>query len=235
MYYLTIYKSGRTQSELHLNNYAFKYFNGKTEEDLIDFNILGSPEISIAESKEDSQDVIKCTFNRIDIPDGNANITYFFKVVRNETHLDGEEINTIALFESPYYTIYERNPKYNNDGKITLTAKGLGLSNWVYLNVIAQIQQNNILEYVSYNGKVFIRPSPDKDPNIEDDDGGNKTVLFLVVGGILILIVVALGVAIFIFQQRNKALLNQVKHVSFQQTNTNSDPNLLLQNKNINN
>jgi hypothetical protein len=34
-----------------------------------------------------------------------------------------------------------------------------------------------------------------------------------------------------IFQQRNKNLLNQVKHVSFQQTNSNNnvDPNLLLQ------
>ena len=237
MYYLTIYKRGRTITETHLNNYAFKYFNGRTEEDLIDFNILGSPEISIAESKDskdESQDVIKCTFNRIDVPDGHANITYFFKVVDNATHLYGEEINTIAVFESLYHTVYERNPKYNNDGKITLTAKGYGLSNWVYLNVIAQIQQNNILEYVSYKGKVFVRPSPKGGDPKKDDDDGNNTILILSVGGILVLIVIALGVAIFIFQQRNKALLNQVKHVSFQQTNTNSDPNLLLQNNNIN-
>ena len=100
------------------------------------------------------------------------------------------------------------------------------------MNVIAQIQQNNILEYVSYNGKVFVRPSPsggDGDKKQESESGGDNTVLFLVVGGILVLIVIALVVAIFIFQQKNKALMNQVKHVSFQQTNSNTDPNLLLQ------
>jgi hypothetical protein len=216
---------------LYLNNYAFKYFNGKTEEELIDYKILGSPEITITESKEELKDSIKCTFNKIDLQDGEANITYFFKVVENKTHHYGEEVNTIAVTESPYFTVYERNPKDNN-GKITLTAVGYDLSNWVYLNVIAQIQQNNILEYVSYNGKVFVRPNPNKEttPSKETEEESNHTALFVIVV-ILVVIAVALVVVIVIFQQRNKALLNQVKTVSFQQTNTNTDP--MLQN-NIN-
>ena len=232
MYYLIIYKRGRTTSELYLNNYAFKYFNGKTENDLIDYKILGSPEITISESKDELKDAISCTFNRIDILDNTANVTYFFKVVDNRTHHYGEEVNTIAVTESPYFTVYKRNPQYDNNGKITLTAKDYDLSNWVYLNVIAQVQQNNILEYASYNGKVFVRPSPsggDGEKKQESESSGDNTVLFVVVGGILILIVIALVVAIFIFQQKNKALMNQVKHVSFQQTNSNTDPNLLLQ------
>ena len=232
MYYLIIYKRGRTTSELYLNNYAFKYFNGKTENDLIDYKILGSPEITISESKDELKDAISCTFNRIDILDNTANVTYFFKVVDNRTHHYGEEVNTIAVTESPYFTVYKRNPQYDNNGTITLTAKDYDLSNWVYLNVIAQVQQNNILEYVSYNGKVFVRPSPsggDGEKKQESESSGDNTVLFVVVGGILILIVIALVVAIFIFQQKNKALMNQVKHVSFQQTNSNTDPNLLLQ------
>ena len=231
LYYLIIYKRGRTVSELYLNNYAFKYFNGKTEEELIDYKILGSPEITITESKEELKDSIKCTFNKIDLQDGEANITYFFKVVENKTHHYGEEVNTIAVTESPYFTVYERNPKDNN-GKITLTAVGYDLSNWVYLNVIAQIQQNNILEYVSYNGKVFVRPNPNKEttPSKETEEESNHTALFVIVV-ILVVIAVALVVVIVIFQQRNKALLNQVKTVSFQQTNTNTDP--MLQN-NIN-
>ena len=55
--------------------------------------------------------------------------------------------------------------------------------------------------------------------------------MFVVVGVILIAIVIGLVITIFIFQQKNKNLLNQVKHVSFQQTNSNNnvDPNLLLQ------
>ena len=231
LYYLIIYKRGRTVSELYLNNYAFKYFNGKTEEELIDYKILGSPEITISESKEELKDAIKCTFNKIDVQDGEANITYFFKVVENRTHHYGEEVNTIAVTESPYFTVYERNPRDTN-GKITLTAIGYDLSNWVYLNVIAQIQQNNILEYVSYNGKVFVRPNPNKEttPREETEAESNHTALFVIV---VILVVIAIGlvVVIVIFQQKNKALLSQVKTVSFQQTNTNTDP--MLQN-NIN-
>ena len=241
LFYLYIYKKSRTSAELYLNNYAFKYFNGKTLDDLYEYRIVNSPEINITETKEEEEDVITCTFNKIDLPQGSANITYFFKVVENKTHYYGESCNTIAVTESPYYTIYERNPKDVQD-KITLTARGY-LSNWVYLNVIAQIQQNDILEYVSYNGKISVRPPPEnkdddndkKDENNKRDDNNSNynqtdnTTLFVIIGVILAIIVVGLVVTIIIFQQRNKNLLNQVKHVSFQQTNTNTDPNLLLQ------
>ena len=107
-------------------------------------------------------------------------------------------------------------------------AKG-NLKNWAYLNVIAQIQQNNVLEYVAYNGVKIIRPKPSGEK--KDNSGKTSTTLFFTVAGILFFVVVALFVIIIIFQQRNKNLLNQVKHVSFQQTNSNNnvDPNLLLQ------
>ena len=162
--------------------------------------------------------------NKLDIENGKANVTYFFKVVENSTHVYKEEINTIAVTESPAYTVFERNP-LDDGGKITLIASGY-IDNWCYLNVIAQVQQNNILEYVAYEGKVLVRPNKNSSNNSKDN-----SVLFFVVGGILLMIVAALIVIIFIFQQRNKNLLNQVKHVSFQQTNSsnNVDPNLLLQ------
>ena len=228
-YYLYIFKRERTVSEEFLNNYAFKYINGKEESDFYDYPILESPEINIEESKEGDEDVIKCTFNKLEVEDGKANVTYFFKVVENLTHIYGEEINTVAVTESPYYSVYERNPAGNN-GKVTLTARGK-LSNWVYLNVIAQIQQNNVLEYVAYNGKKHVRPYSGGDS--KDKSQSDNTAMFVVVGIILIAIVIGLIVTIFIFQQKNKNLLNQVKHVSFQQTNTNPnnnvDPNLLLQ------
>ena len=146
------------------------------------------------------------------------------KVVENSTLIYGEEINTIAVTESPAHTSFERNPLVDGN-KISLTASGY-IENWCYINVIAQFQQNNIIEYVAYEGKVEIRPYSGK-----EDKNNDNSVLFFVVGGILLMIVAALIIIIFIFQQRNKNLLNQVKHVSFQQTNSNSnvDPNLLLQ------
>lgn len=229
LYYLFIYKKATTISELYLNNYAFKYINAKHESEFFDFPILESPEININESKEEDQDIITCIFNKLDIPNGYANITYFFKVVENKTYYYGEECDTIAVTESPYYTVYERNPQ-DIDGKIKLIAKG-NLSNWVYLNVIAQVQQNDILEYISYNGKKFVRPNQD-DKKKEDDgnDNNNSNIsLYIIIGSILLFIIIVLIVVILIFRKRNKYLLAQVKHVSFKKNINNSDPNLLLE------
>ena len=123
------------------------------------------------------------------------------------------------MTESPYYTVYERNPEYKD--KITLTAKG-NLKNWVYLNIIAQVQQNNILEYIAYNGKVFLRP------NGNEESKNSNVALFIGVGCGLLVVVIGLVITILIIKRRNKELLNKVKHVSFQKGQNNMDPNLLL-------
>ena len=131
--------------------------------------------------------------------------------------------------ESPYHTVYKRNPEAD-EGKITLSATG-DISNWCYLQVIAQIQQDTILEYVAYKGVKNIRPPPKN----SDSLGGVNTTVFVVVAIILLALIAGLVVLVFIFQQRNKSLLNQVKHVSFQQNSgtaintSSSDPDLLLQ------
>ena len=228
LYYLYIFKKDqRKESDQYLNNYAFKYINAKEESQLFDYPIAGSPKLEIKETKEGLFTTIQCKFNKLEIENGQANVTYFFKVVENFTHVYGEEVNTIAVTESPYYTVYERNPPVDDEGKITLTAKGY-ISNWVYLNVIAQVQQNNILEYIAYEGEKFVRPYAGK----TEESSENNTAMYFIIGSILVAIVIGLIVAIVIFQQKNKYLLNQVKHVSFQQTNTNNnnnvDPNLLL-------
>ena len=102
-----------------------------------------------------------------------------------------------------------------------MVARG-NLSNWVYLNVIAQVQQNHVLEYISYNGIIILKPDKDK----------NYLLIFLAIGGALLIIVLILLLVIFIIYRRNKQLLNKVTHVSFQKGGNNSDPNLLLQKSN---
>ena len=223
LYYLYIYKKDNTLSEVHLNNYAFKYLNARNESEIYDYPIYKSPEIQISEQIENGEDVINCTFNKLDIDSDKANITYFFKVVENSTYYYGEDCNTIAVTESPYYSVYQRNPK-DNKGEITLSARG-DLSNWVYLNVIAQVQQNNVLEYISYNGKYFLRP----DPNKNDSSDSNSYTVYIIVGSVLLVIILGLVIFIIIYKMKNKNLMSQVQHVSFQKTNSNSDPNLLLQ------
>ena len=121
---------------------------------------------------------------------------------------------------------HKRNPEDNN-GKITLSATG-DLANWCYYQVIAQIQQDTFIEYVAYDGIKKIRDPPTKD---SESSGGINTTVFVVVAVILLALIAGLAVVVFIFQQKNKSLMNQVKHVSFQQNpgTTNTDPDLLLQ------
>ena len=52
--------------------------------------------------------------------------------------------------ESQYYIVYKRNPPDSN-GKITLSVTG-NFSIWGILQIFAQIQQDTILEFVTYNG-----------------------------------------------------------------------------------
>ena len=225
-------KDYRDEYSMFLDNYVFKYINIEKEEDYTDYKILnddGRLEVEEGTDPTTGEHTITCTFNRINVTKNEANITYFFKVVDNETHYYEESYQTIAVMESPYVVVYKRNPEDNN-GKITLKAKG-EIANWVYLQVIAQIQQNTILEYVAYEGKSFLRP-PKEGGDDSKTGSGITTQTFVIVGGILLLLIIGLVVVVFIFQQRNKSLLNQVKHVSFQQNaqNTGSaDPNLLLQ------
>ena len=109
------------------------------------------------------------------------------------------------------------------------------------MEVIAQIQQDTILEYVSYKGIANIRPSPKKKDEDKDDGGdssdggstgkkGNSVTVFIVVVVILVALAVGLGIIVFIIQRNNKSLINQVKHISFQQNQNagNADPDLLL-------
>ena len=98
------------------------------------------------------------------------------------------------------------------------------------------------MEYVSYKGHYIYRP-----PKESNDNGNNagkvNATAFYVVGAILIILVIGLIVAIIYFKIRNQALLEQVKHVSFQKTNSanykkntnknsNVDPSNLIQNEN---
>ena len=152
IYYLQIYKNKETKNEIYLNNYSFKYINVKSEEELIDYKILDSSGLTYSETiKENDNIIISCIFNKLDIEKEEANITYFLKVIDNSTYINNESYDTIAMTESPHHISYKRNPK-DNEGKIYLTAKG-NLINWGYLNIIAQIQKGDNVEYLSYGGR----------------------------------------------------------------------------------
>ena len=110
---------------MHLNTLMVKM------NPIYDYKILDSPDISYFESIDGTFAEITCIFNKLDIEQSKANVTYFFKDTENSTHVYNEDINIIPVL----YCVFERNP-FDNNGKIALRAF-VFLTNFAYLNAIA--------------------------------------------------------------------------------------------------
>ena len=187
--FLTFFRKGiennnnnNTNNE-QLTNYAFKYINAETEKNFTEYK-MSNPNLTVI--KENNGRIIKCIFNKIHADADNVDITYFIKIMKLSSYIQGEEINTIAVTESPSYVYYYKNPHsldYDED-KISMIANAENISlfeNLAYINVIAHIQQQNIIEYVAYNGiksnNITIRIK--KEDNNNKIQIGQKGVLFL--------------------------------------------------------
>ena len=216
-------------------NYAFEYLNLESEDQFFNYQIYGK-DGSIEYKEEDSNGnkTITCTFNRIDVPDNQANVTYFLKIADVRDYIEDENFQTVAVTETPCYIKYKRNPSHSNN-KITLSATG-DFKYWNYIQVTAQIQQNKALDYVAYNGVKIDKENPnnsdkksDGNPNDTTLTKTSKTGLIIGISVALVIIIIGLVGVIFYFQKKNKSLMDQVKHVSFQQNSSAaSDPDLLL-------
>ena len=171
--YLRIFKKDSKKNEDFSNNFVFKYMNAKLESDFFDCS-MSSSKIKLekkSDPKEPIFDIIKVTFDQIHTEQGIANITYILKAVDNSNYFPDEEINTIAAtVSSPVLMTYERNPMDKED-TITLSAKGQ-LTNWEYINIIAQIQENDNVEYISYDAitKNEYIPSDDTPSDVTPSD-----------------------------------------------------------------
>ena len=168
--FLSIFrKQGSTRDE-RLANYVFKYINAKAKTDFFDYKTL-SNNLSCTYSP-DGYDLIKvrCVMNQIHVDKGEADIIYSLKIVSANNYLKGEEANTIAVTESESHIAYIRNPipgADNDPDKIEISANS-SFSNLGYITVIAQIQQNNIIEYSAYNA--IYDPSKDDDETEDTEE-----------------------------------------------------------------
>ena len=175
--YLNIFKKkyGAVLNE-QLTNYAFKYITAESEGDFYDYksmsNILNC-EVKHGVVSENS-DTVQCIFNQIHSDLGEMNVTYFLKVVENSNYIYGEQMNTIAITESPNTVFYKRNPIAgvgDDDDKILMKGDGY-FSNLGYINIIAQVQQNNIIEYVAYDAIMDLKPDPSENEEENKEEKG---------------------------------------------------------------
>ena len=230
--YLNVYKKSYMEDpNTHIQNYAFKYINVESDDQFFDYGIKNNNgSLTYKDERKDGKVTITATFNRVDIDKGKANITYFLKIVDSRTYIPGEDFNTVAVTESPYFTKYKRNPDFDATDKITLSATG-DFQYWRCIQVIAQIQQNKVLEYIAYDSVCTEKnvPTDHKDGGDENlNEKSDNTGLLIGISVVLALLIIGLAILVFYFQKKNKSLMNQVKHVSFQQNNSTSDPDLLL-------
>ena len=224
--FLNIFKNSTEEKE-ELQNYVFKYINIAKDSEFIDYKILNNNgSINYIEEKEK----ITCSFNKINIPQNEeVNITYFFKIINAKDYIENESIKTIALTQSPYISTYKRNPTNDNNGKITLSINE-DFPQWTYLQVIAQIQHYGVIDYVAYEG-IYKERKINPDNSDDKNDSNNNTALFIGLSVSLLIVIIVLVIVAIYFRRKNNSLMNQVKHVSFQKSESDNPDFLLAKDK----
>ena len=128
-------------------NYVFKYVNIEDESEFIDYKIKNdNGTIELIEEQKYEEVNLTIIINKIDIEPNQANVTYILKMIK-EAFI--EDINSIFLSESNCYNKYFKNLT-DKDGKIIININGDFL-NWNYIQIIAQIEKDDQIDYVAYN------------------------------------------------------------------------------------
>ena len=174
VFYLNFFRKNGVKSNRKLSNYVFKYMSAKYEQDFYNYTI-----------KNDNLIIIKNTystiinFNPINFDRKNMIITYFLKIIKNTDYITREYMNTIAITESPSLIKYERNPSFtekNNINYISFEVEGQS-KDWKNINIIAQIKEQNIIEYIAYNGLILTIEIYIKSLREEINIGQNRVII----------------------------------------------------------
>ena len=217
--YLNVFLKDSNQ---RINNYAFKYINTDKKEKLFEYNTLGN-DLSIKVKNEKVKGgklKLTATFKKID-SNRKINVIYSLKVVLKRNNDIKELTNTIALSQSPSIVKQVENPKEN---EIKLTLENID-GDYRYAQVIAQINDGPITEYVAYNAYMH-----------KSSRSGNAAIFAIVVISIILfIIVIILIIVIITFNAKNRDLLQKVNAVSFvdpNQKGINEGGNLLMDDNN---
>ena len=203
------------------NNYVFKYINADNRNKFFEYKINGNANLNVKEVN----DLLEVKFNTINSK--NVDIIYSLKGILSNDYISNENFDTIALTQSKSTVNKTKNPDKN---EITLSLKK---DTYRYVQVIAQIRDGPITEYVAYNRYSFIK---EEDNENNTNNKTSKTSLYVVIGisvGLLIIVII-LVIVIFSYNAKNKDLMDQVNKISFVSSGAKpkDDTNLLLDNQN---
>ena len=197
--YLNIFSKDKNIDK-KLNNYVFKYIN--SENNFIEYPIAkNKPQIKY--EKNDNQNKITVKFNKIE--KNNLNIIYSLKAIPSKYSIKDEIINTIAITESNCLIIKEKNPKDENDViTMSINTKDEEIK---CVEVIAQIKDGSITEYVAYNPICF-----DK----EEDKNENKNYgIYFVFGFTALMILIIVFIVLLVLKNKYKKMNDEINEISY--------------------
>ena len=228
--YLNVFlKDDSKSTNPRSNNYVFKYINSKSRKLFFEYPILNNKSsiTKIVNKKEKHRCDIEVKFNRIEKE--NINVIYSLKVARRWEH-SSEELNpSIALSDIGSRVVQSHNPKGD---EITMKINNIE-DNYSYLEVIAQIIDGPIIEYVAYEPSYNdIRPPNDNNKdNKNNTNQSNKSQLWIIItlSSIIGIIIIVLVTVVCVYHRKNKDLLKTVNTVSFAEEGAkgNGNENLL--------
>ena len=162
--YLNVFLSDEApDDDTRLNNYVFKYMNSDDKSKFFEYHILNDNSKIKATVSEDNSLTVK--FNRIDSKN-NADIIYTLKVAKKWDLSSKEENCSIALSETE--SLFKKEEKPSGD-EITMEMDNI-YKDYAYIEVIAQIKDGPIIEYVAY--EPFY--SNDHDEKQEEEEDNNE-------------------------------------------------------------
>ena len=207
--YLNIFHNNEKAKNEKTTNYAFNYINGNSKNDfpLFDFR---TEEFTLFESKQGSNYNYIIKF--VPLPYEGMDITYLIKFVEKEEWFDGESGNCIALRESKSF-VDELNNLEKEDKMMIKKYENINKINYKYIQIIALVKNNSIVEYVGYPS-IFIE---DKKKEKEEDESSSntwKTVLIIISCIIIALIGFAILANIYIKKRKDDNLIPMVDSFS---------------------
>ena len=210
--YLTIYKTdlNKDDDEIYLTNYVFKYVCVEKVEDYKEYRV--------------DNDLIKydnikrtLTFNKIKDVQDPKNVIYFVKLIKKDNYLPKENIHTIAITHSSGQSNGYENLTSAND-ELIVELKDISINTVYYYNIIAQINEERIAEYISYYSEGTINIDDDNGKNKNSEEESNNTVIIILIVMLLIFIIIITLLVICLFRvqkERNSLLSKRVKETSF--------------------
>ena len=210
--YLTVFKTNSNSDnfdEIYLTNYVFKYVCVAKMEDYKEYRV---EEDLIKYDKKDNT----LTFNKIKDVQDPKNVVYFVKLIKKDNYLKGENINTIAITQSSGQSYGYENLISDND-KLIVQLKDISNKTEYYYNIIAQINEERIAEYISYRSNGTINNDDGKEQN-KEKEGPNSTVLVILIVMVIIFVIIITILLVCLFRvkkERNSLLMDKVKETSF--------------------